>query len=154
MKPGKTRDPASARRAKGRRPAALRKVKAKRRPATARKPRAFDEYLAGLDSDKRAALDAIRRAIRAAAPGSIECVSYGLPAFRLNGRFFVALGATSRGCSFYLGSTVRSHRRELRGFETSKGTLRFSADRPPPAALVKKVVRARIAENPRFGRPA
>jgi uncharacterized protein YdhG (YjbR/CyaY superfamily) len=115
-----------------------------------RKPRTFDEYLARLDADKRAALERIRRAIRAAAPRSIECISYGLAAFRLNGRFFVAIGATNRHCAFYLGSTVRAHRGELGKFDTAKGTIRFQADKPLSTSLVRKLVKARIAENPRF----
>jgi uncharacterized protein YdhG (YjbR/CyaY superfamily) len=122
-----------------------------RRPKAIRKARTFDAYLADLDPDKRAALERVRKAIRAAAPRSTECISYGLPAFRLNGRFFVGLRAGARYCSFYLGSTVQSHRDELRGFGTSKGTVRFAASSPPPASLVRKLMKARIAENPRFG---
>jgi uncharacterized protein YdhG (YjbR/CyaY superfamily) len=129
-------------------------MSAKGRPGPARKARTFDGYLANLAPDKRAALEGIRGAVRAAAPGSAECISYGLPAFRLNGKFLVGLGATLRHCAFYLGSTVQSHRDELQGFDTAKGTIRFSADSPPSASLVKKLVRARIAENPRFGRRA
>ncbi len=114
------------------------------------KPRTFDQYLAKLDIDKRTALNKLRRAIRAAAPSVKECISYGLPAFRLNGRFFVALGATSEKCSFYLGATVKTHWESLKGLDTGKGTIRFLPDDPLPASLVKKLVRARIAEYPAF----
>ena len=123
----------------------------KTKPRKVPKPQTFDDCLAGLDVDKRAALERIRRTIRAAAPGAIECVDYGLAAFRLNGRHFVALGGGARHCAFYLGSTVQAHKGELRGFEIGRGTVRFQADRPLPASLVRKLVRARIAENRRFG---
>ena len=113
------------------------------------KPKTFDDYLAALDDDKRAALEKLRRTIKAAAPQAEECISYGLAAFRLAGKPLVALGATANHCAFYLmsGSTVEAHGDELAKYDTSKGTIRFSADKPLPAALVKKLVKARITEN-------
>ncbi len=114
-----------------------------------RKPTTIDEYLAGLAADKRAALEKIRKAIRAAAPRAEECISYSLPAFRLDGKPLVAFGATANHCAFYpmSGNTVAAHKDELEGYDTSKGTIRFPADRPLPASLVRKLVKARIAEN-------
>jgi uncharacterized protein YdhG (YjbR/CyaY superfamily) len=113
------------------------------------KPRTFDEYLAALSPENRAVLEKLRQAIRGAAPDAEECVSYGLAAFRLDGRPLVALGATANHCAFYLmsGSTVAAHAAELAGRDTSKGTIRFPADKPLPSALVRKLVKARIAEN-------
>lgn len=113
------------------------------------KPATFDEYLASVGAEKRAALEKVRKAVRAASPTAEECVSYGLAAFRLDGKPLVALGATAKHCAFYpmSGSTVAAHAEALKGYETSKGTIRFPADRPLPAALVKKLVKARIAEN-------
>lgn len=115
----------------------------------ATKPPTFDDRLAALPADQRAALEKLRKAIRAAAPKAEECVSYGLAAFRLDGKPLVGLGATAKHCAFYLmsGSTVADHAEELAGYDTSKGTIRFAADQPLPAALVKKLVKARIAEN-------
>lgn len=109
----------------------------------------IDEYLAALSDDKRAALEKIRKAIKAAAPGAEECISYQLPAFRLDGKVLVGFGATSKHCALYLmsGSTVEAHKDELAGYDTSKGTIRFPADKPLPATLVRKLVRARIVEN-------
>jgi uncharacterized protein YdhG (YjbR/CyaY superfamily) len=124
-------------------------MKPKRKPI--RKPRTFDEYLEGLEADKRAALEKIRLTIHAAVSAASECVDYGLAAFRLNGRHFVALGASAKHCAFYLGSTVQAHKDELRGFDIGRGTVRFQAGHAPPASLVRKLVRARIAENHRFG---
>jgi uncharacterized protein YdhG (YjbR/CyaY superfamily) len=109
----------------------------------------IDEYLAGVNTDRRSALQKIREAIRAAAPKAEECISYGIPAFRMNGRSLVFFGAWANHCAFYPGSsaTLKKFRKELRNFETSKGTLRFSPDKPLPVALVKRLVKARIAEN-------
>jgi uncharacterized protein YdhG (YjbR/CyaY superfamily) len=113
------------------------------------RPRTIDEYLATVRDDQRPALEELRTAIRAAAPGAEECISYGLAAFRLNGKALVALGATPNHCAFYLMSstTVAAHQDDLTGYDTSKGTIRFQPDRLLPAALVRKLVRARIAED-------
>ena len=112
------------------------------------KPKTIDEYLAALSDDKRAPLENLRKTIRAAASTAAECISYGLPAFRQN-RMLVAFGATAKHCAFYLmsSSTVVHHKDELKDFDISKGTIRFQADKPLPTALVRKLVKARIAEN-------
>jgi uncharacterized protein YdhG (YjbR/CyaY superfamily) len=117
--------------------------------STRRKPKTIDEYLAGVKADHRNALQKVRQAIHAAAPTAEECISYGIPAFRLNGRSLVFFGAWANHCAFYPGSsnTLKKFRNELRNFQTSKGTLRFSPDKPMPVALVKKLLKARIAEN-------
>jgi uncharacterized protein YdhG (YjbR/CyaY superfamily) len=110
---------------------------------------AFDAYLAALSEEQRAALGKLRKTIRAAAPKAEEGISYGLAAFRLEGRPLVGLGASAKHCALYLmsGSTVADHAAELKGYDTSKGTIRFPANQPLPAALVRKLVKARIAEN-------
>jgi uncharacterized protein YdhG (YjbR/CyaY superfamily) len=112
------------------------------------KPTTIDEYLAPLSADQRAALEKLRKAIKAAAPKAEECISYGLAAFRLNGKPLVAFGATANHCAFYPMSsfTVEDHKEQLKGYDTSKGTIRFPADKPLPASLVRKLVKARIAE--------
>ena len=112
------------------------------------KPETIDEYLAALSEDKRAALEKLRKTIRAAAPKAEECISYQLAAFRQDG-MLVAFGATANHCAFYLmsASTVEAHKDELKDYDTSKGTIRFQADKPLPVALVRKLVQARIAEN-------
>ncbi len=117
-------------------------------PLKAGKPRTIDEYLAALSDEKRAALEKLRRTIRTAAPKAEECISYQLPAFRLNG-MLVAFGASANHCAFYpmSSATVEAHKDELQGYDTSKGTIRFQAAKPLPAALVRKLVKARIAEN-------
>ena len=97
------------------------------------KPRTIDEYLAALSKDKRAALEKLRRTIRAAAPKAEECISYQIPAFRLNG-MLVGFGATAKHCTFYLMSstTVQVHKDDLEGYDTSTGTIR-SSGKPSPA---------------------
>jgi uncharacterized protein YdhG (YjbR/CyaY superfamily) len=107
-----------------------------------------DEYLAALPAAKRGALQKVRAAIRAAAPRAEEGFSYGLPAFRLDGRPLVCYGASANHCSFFPMSpaVIRAHAEDLKRYETSKGTIRFPPDEPLPAALVRKLVNARIAE--------
>ena len=109
------------------------------------KPKTTDEYLAALSADKRAALEKLRQAIRAAVPKAEECISYQLPAFRLNGKYLLAYGAATNHCAFYPGSVVESLKDELKNYDTSKGTIRFPVDKPLPSALVRKVVKLRIA---------
>jgi uncharacterized protein YdhG (YjbR/CyaY superfamily) len=116
-------------------------------PAKATKPKTHDNYLAAVTEDKRGALQKLRRAIKAAAPKAEECISYQIPAFRLNGKFLVAYGAATNHCAFYPGSTVNALKEELKGYNTSKGTIRFPADKPLPTALVRKLVRLRIEEK-------
>ena len=113
------------------------------------KTKTIDEYLAGANAEQRAILGKLRRTILAAAPKAEECISYGLAAFRLNGRLLVALGAWANHCALYPMSakTLKGFQDELNGFETSKGTIRFTPEKPLPASLVKKLVKARIAEN-------
>ena len=115
----------------------------------AEKPKTIDEYLAAISDDQRAALEKLRKTIRATAPQAEECIKYGLAAFRLHGKNLVAIGATAKHCAFYLmsGSTVEDHQDELQNYDTSKGTIRFTPDKPLPAALVRKLVKARITEN-------
>ena len=111
------------------------------------KPRTIDEYLALLTNEKRAALEKLRRAIKSAAPEAQECIGYQIPAFRLDGRLLVAFGAAANHCAFYPGAfPVEALKNELKAYDTRKGTIRFQADAPLPAALVRKLVKTRIAE--------
>jgi uncharacterized protein YdhG (YjbR/CyaY superfamily) len=113
------------------------------------KLKTIDQYLAGVKADQRVALEKLRKIIRASEPKLEECISYGIPAFRLNGRSLVFFGAWANHCSFYPGSstTLKKFRDDLKSFQITKGTVRFSPDNPLPPALVKKLVKARIAED-------
>jgi uncharacterized protein YdhG (YjbR/CyaY superfamily) len=114
------------------------------------KPKTVSEYLTSLDADKRAALRELRAAIKAAAPRAEECISYGIPAFRLDGKVLVWFHCATKHCSFFPGAyPIAACKRDLKKYSTSKGTIRFSPDKPLPAALVRKLVKARIAERDR-----
>jgi uncharacterized protein YdhG (YjbR/CyaY superfamily) len=116
--------------------------KTKKAPAAS-----IDEYLSAVSADKRAALQKLRKSIQAAAPRAEECISYRLPAFRLEGRMLVWFGAAANHCSFYPGAVVDDFKDDLEAYETSKGTVRFQPDHPLPTSLVRKLVKARIARN-------
>lgn len=107
-----------------------------------------DAVLAALPGSVREALEALRETIRAVAPTAVEGINYGVPAFKYRGRPFVSFGAGKAHCSFYVQSpaVMDAHADELGGYDTSKGTIRFRAEEPLPAALVSKLVRARMAE--------
>ncbi len=111
--------------------------------------RAVDEYLAKVPGPARATLSKVRAMIKAAAPAeAIEGLSYGMPAFRYKGAL-VAYAAFKDHCSFFpmQASLIDSMKDELKSYRSSKGTLQFAVDKPLPAALVKKMVKARVAEN-------
>jgi uncharacterized protein YdhG (YjbR/CyaY superfamily) len=116
----------------------------RRIPKGGRKPKTVDEYLATLGSEQRAALQGLREIILETIPEAEECISYGVPSFRLKGRFLLAFGATPKHCAFYPGAVVDAHKEELKGYSTSKGTIRFQPDRPLPERLVRKLVRAQV----------
>ena len=111
-------------------------------------PRTIDEYLAGLTTENRAALQKVRRAVHAAAPKAEECISYGMPAFRLNGKLIAGFRGAAKHCSFHpmSGATVATLKAELVKYDTSPGTIRFPIRAGLPATLIGKLVRARIAE--------
>jgi uncharacterized protein YdhG (YjbR/CyaY superfamily) len=116
------------------------------KPRIRAKPKTIDAYLAALSNDKRAALERLRKIIRAAAPGAEEGISYQLPAFRLDGKWLVWFGAAANHCAIY--GVVGRHKDELKDYDTSgKGTIRFQPANPLPATLVRKLVKARIAKN-------
>lgn len=121
-------------------------------PTSRPKPNSIDDYLEALDPSKRAALVRLRKQIHAAAPGLVEEISYGLPAFRYEGRPLIYMGAAARHCAIY--GAVGDMGGLLKGYDVAKGTIRFDPGKPLPPTLVKAIVRARLARNAeRTGRP-
>ena len=107
-----------------------------------------DEYLARVSEPARTTLKTVREVIRSVAPPeATESISYGIPTFKYKG-MLVAYAAFSDHCSLFPGAgpTVE-FKNELKSFQTSKGTIRFALNKPLPATLLKKMVKARIAEN-------
>ena len=112
-------------------------------------PKDVDEYLAGVPEPARTTLNKIRATIRSAVPPeATEGISYGMPAFKYKGPLLY-FGAFSNHCSLFPGnaSLIEAFQDELKGYQTSKGTIQFPVDKPLPASLVKKLVKARIAQN-------
>ena len=112
------------------------------------KDKTFDDCLASIAEGNRAALEKLCKHIKTIVPKAEECVSYGLAAFRLDGKPIAGLGATASHCAYYpmSGSIVSTLKDDLKGYETSKGAIRFLAEKPLPVALVRKLLKARIAE--------
>ncbi len=111
-------------------------------------PKNVDEYLAGVPEPARSTLNKMRVAIRSTVPPeAIETISYGMPAFKHKG-VLVWFAAFSNHCSLFpTASVIEAFKNELKGFSTSKGTIHFPTDKPLPTALVKKLVKARVAQN-------
>ena len=129
----------------------MRKVKSGNRgPAAKSKgaPKNVDEYLAGVPEPARSTLNKMRAAIRSTVPPeATETISYGMPAFKHKG-VLVWFAAFSKHCSLFPGSSViEAFKNELKGFTTSKGTIHFPTDKPLPTALVRKMVKARVAQT-------
>lgn len=112
------------------------------------KPATPDDFLAAVPEPAHSALQKLRAQIRAAAPDAEEYIGYGVPAFRQNGAL-VSYAAAKDHLSFYIQSpkTLEAFADQLTAFKTSKGAISFQPDKPIPAALVKKLVKARLAEN-------
>jgi uncharacterized protein YdhG (YjbR/CyaY superfamily) len=118
------------------------------------KPNSVEEYLAAVPEDQRAALERLRATIREAAPEATEAISYSMPAFKDHGRALVGYAAFTEHCSLFPmnADLIERLADDLKGFRTSKGTIRFTVDRPLPKALVRKIVKARLEENAARGR--
>jgi len=112
-------------------------------------PISVEEYLENVPAEARAALETLRARIKAAAPGATETISYQMPAFKDQGRFLVSYAAFKDHCSLFPASeaVIEACGTQLEPYRSGKGTIRFTVDKPLPAALVKKIVKARLAEN-------
>jgi uncharacterized protein YdhG (YjbR/CyaY superfamily) len=127
----------------------VKKAKSVERGSSAKRKvaNAVDEYLARVPEPARGTLKKIRAMIRSVVPADAsEAISYGIPSFKYKG-WLVGYAAFANHCSFFPGALPTKFADELKRFPTSKGTIRFPVDKPLPAALVKRLVRARIAQN-------
>lgn len=111
------------------------------------KPQTINQYLARVSPEQRTALNRLRRTIHSAFPRAEECISYGIPAFRLDGRVVAWFAAAAHHLSFFPGGVLEPFEEELKDYQTSKGTVRFQPDHPLPAALVRRMIKARIART-------
>lgn len=129
----------------------MKKTKSSARgPATKRNvaPKTVDEYLAGIPEPARGTLNRIRAVIRSAVPPeATEAISYGIPAFKYKGTL-LWFAAFSNHCSLFpTAAVIKAFKNELKDFQVSKGTIHFPTDKPLPATLLKKLVKARVAEQ-------
>jgi uncharacterized protein YdhG (YjbR/CyaY superfamily) len=112
------------------------------------KPKTVDGYIAAAPKEQRAALEKLRKTIKAAAPKATEGLSYGIVGFKQDGKYVVYFGSWKAHIALYGagGSVIDAHKAELKPYAQSKGTIQFPADQPIPYGLVRKIVKARIAE--------
>jgi uncharacterized protein YdhG (YjbR/CyaY superfamily) len=113
------------------------------------KAESIDAYLATLPGAKRRTLEKLRKTIRSIVPAAEECISYRMPAFRLDGKVIAGFCARTNGCSYFpfSGKTLRTIGRDLAGYDMTKSSLHFDTEVGLPAALVRKLLKARIAET-------
>ena len=128
----------------------MKKVKSGNRGSAAKgrgAPKNVGEYVAGVPQPARSTLKEIRAAIRSTVPPeATEIISYGIPAFK-HKEVLVWFAAFASHCSLFpTASVIESFKNELKGFTTSKGTIQFPTNKPLPTALIRKVVKARVAQ--------
>ncbi len=127
----------------------MKKVTPSAKPAKkSERVQTVDDYLAAVPEDVRAALGKLRKTIKAAAPKATEVISYQIPAYQHHG-LLVGFAASKAHCTFHIMSTAvtRAHVADLKGYKLGKASIRFAPDEQLPTALVRKLIKARIAEN-------
>jgi uncharacterized protein YdhG (YjbR/CyaY superfamily) len=130
----------------------MKKAKSSKRNSAAKgrsAAKSVDEYFASIPEPAHSTLNKVRAAIRSAAPSdATEAISYGIPAIMHRGKPLVWFAAFSDHCSLFpTASVIEAFKNELKGFSTSKGTIHFATDKPLPAVLIKKMVKARLSQN-------
>jgi uncharacterized protein YdhG (YjbR/CyaY superfamily) len=112
------------------------------------KPKDIDTYLATVSADKRVLLESLRQTVRSIVPEAEECISYSMPAFRVKGGVVAGFLATAKGCSYFpfSGSTLATLADDLRDYGQTKSALHFDSKHPLGKTLVRKLLKARLAE--------
>jgi len=106
------------------------------------------DYLSRVPEPQREALERLRRTIKSIVPDAVEVISYQIPTFKRDGRMLVSYAAFKKHCSFFPGAgPIEMHAKDLKSFQTSKGTIQFTPEHPLPTVLVKKLVKTRIRLN-------
>jgi uncharacterized protein YdhG (YjbR/CyaY superfamily) len=110
--------------------------------------RDIDRYLAGIEEPKRGTLEALRRSILEVVPDAEQCISYGMPAFRVDGKVVAGFAAFKHHLSYlpHSGSVLTALGDDVAGYESTKGSLHFPVDKPLPKRLVKKLVTTRMRQ--------
>ena len=112
-----------------------------------KKPIDVDEYISGYPKDTQKIIEQVRMTIRKAAPGADEVISYGMPAYKLNG-MLVWFAAHTKHIGFYPKTTaIATFKKELSGYKGAKGSVQFPFDEPMPLGLISKIVKHRVKEN-------
>jgi uncharacterized protein YdhG (YjbR/CyaY superfamily) len=129
----------------------MKKIKSRKRTSAAKAsdgPKNVEEYLVGVPEPARSTFNKLRAAIQSAVPAeATETISYRIPAFKHN-RILVWFAAFSNHCSLFpTAAVIEAFKNELKGFSTAKGTIHFPTDKPLPTVLIKKLVKARVAQN-------
>jgi uncharacterized protein YdhG (YjbR/CyaY superfamily) len=124
----------------------MKQAETKMKPPRSGPAKSVDAYLAAVPAKERAVLEKLRATIKAAAPKAEETISYGIPSFKHHG-YLAGFAAFKAHLSFFPGATVGAFKEELRDYDTATGTVHFTAAKPLPAALVKRIIKARIKEN-------
>jgi uncharacterized protein YdhG (YjbR/CyaY superfamily) len=111
-------------------------------------PQEIDDYLATLDEPKRSTLEALRESVLEILPEAEQCIAYGAPAFKVNGKAVAGFAAFKDHLTYlpHSGSVLATLQDDVAPYETSKGSLKFAVDKPLPKRLVKKLVSARMRE--------
>jgi uncharacterized protein YdhG (YjbR/CyaY superfamily) len=117
-------------------------------PTALKRLSSIDAYLKTVPEDRRRTLEDLRAKIHSVVPEAMECISYGIPAFRLHGVVIAGFGATAKGCSYFpfSGSTLKTLRRDLDRYDQTKSSLHFSPEKPLPTVLVRKLLKTRMKE--------
>ena len=108
----------------------------------------IDSYLVGVDEPKRTTLEELRRSILAVIPDAVQCISYGMPAFKVRGKTVAGFAAFKNHLSYlpHSGSVLEKLGDDLASYQSTKGSLHFAIDEPLPPGLVSKLINARMKE--------